>query len=183
GDFVIQRYIDNPNLLNGHKYTLRLYVILTNYQGFKLYEHGYYNIGMQKYPGKQDIKNLAAHLTNEHLTEPYPNVVQMPTSNVKEFHLLMPQIQSIVNQTLGAFAKVAPEYFAPSSRKAFDILGFDFLLDAALQVWLIEINHGPWFPTTDPHILQAHLYDAFWQMLVDEFITPLVGSPKNLDNK
>lgn len=173
GDFVIQRYIDNPNLLNGHKYTLRLYVILTNYAGFKLYEQGYYNIGLQKYPGKSDISNLSSHLTNEHLTEPMPNVVQMPTSKVPEFYLLMPQIKAIVDQTLSAFTEAVPDYFAISHPKAIDILGFDFLLDDAMQLWLLEINHGPWFPTTEPHNLQSHLFQPFWQTVVEDFVLPI----------
>lgn len=167
GDFVIQHYIDNPHLLDGHKYTLRLYVILSNYNGYQLYQHGYYNIGRQKYPGKNDIENLGAHLTNEHLTEPMPNVIQMPTSKVPEFHLLMPQITSIVDQSIQAFAKASPQYFSPSTQKALDILGFDFLVDETMKIWLLEINHGPWFPTTEPHILQSHLFDAFWKFVVE----------------
>lgn len=170
GDFVIQKYIDNPNLLNGHKYTLRMYVILSNFEGHKLYKHGYYNIGRQKYPGKKETENLAAGLTNEHLTEPVPNVIQMPTSKVQEFHLLMPQINNIVNQTINAFTKTTPEYFAQTTPKAFDILGFDFLLEENMNLWLTEINHGPWFPTTDPHNLQKYLYEDFWRFIIKDFI-------------
>jgi hypothetical protein len=170
GDFVIQRYIDNPHLLSGHKYTIRMYVILSNYAGYKLYEHGYYNVGLQKYPGKNAVENLAAHLTNEHLTEPLPNVVQMPTSKVPEFSLLMPKIRSIVNTTIEAFSASVPEYFTPSNIRAFDILGFDFLLDEQMTLWLIEVNHGPWFPTTEPHNLQSHLYEQFWVFVVNEFV-------------
>ncbi len=173
GDFVVQQYINNPHLLDGHKYTLRLYVILTNYGGYELYEHGYYNIGRQKYPGFTNICDLSAHLTNEHLTEPLPNVIQMPTNRVPEFHILMPQIKLIVDQTMRAFAQATPEYFEPAQHKAFDILGFDFLLDDTMQLWLLEINHGPWFPTTEPHNLQQHLFDAFWQYLVDDFAIPI----------
>ena len=176
GDFVIQKYIDNPNLLNGHKYTLRMYVVLSNYQGYKLYNHGYYNIGRQKYPGKNEIENLAAHLTNEHLTEPLPNVIQMPTSKVPEFHLLMPQINNIVDQTINAFTQASPEYFTPVTTKAIDILGFDFLLDENMKLWLIEINHGPWFPSTEPHNLQKHLYEDFWRFIIKDFIIPVIAS-------
>lgn len=173
GDFVIQQYVDSPHLLDGHKYTLRLYVILTNYGGYQLYEHGYYNIGRQKYPGNTNIGDLSAHLTNEHLTEPLPNVIQMPTNRVPEFHILMPQIKLIVDQTMRAFAQSTPEYFAPAQHKAFDILGFDFLLDDTMQLWLLEINHGPWFPTTEPHNLQQHLFNAFWLYLVNDFAIPI----------
>lgn len=178
GDFVIQHYIDNPNLLDGHKYTLRLYVILTNYAGYQLYEHGYYNIGRQKYPGNDNFSDLSAHLTNEHLTEPLPNVIQMPTRLVPEFHLLMPQIKSIIDQTMQAFTQSTPEYFASTQHKAFDILGFDFLLDDTMKLWLLEINHGPWFPTKEPHNLLQHLFNAFWQYLVDDFAIPIaIGQP------
>lgn len=162
GDFVIQHYIDNPNLLNGDKYTLRLYVVLSNFKGHKLFPHGYYNIGRLKYP--------ETFITNEHLTDPLPNVIHMPTSKVPEFYLLMPQINTIVDQTIQAFTQSTTSYFAPSKTKAFDILGFDFLLDDTMQLWLLEINHGPWFPTTEPHNLQHHLFNDFWNFVTNEFV-------------
>jgi hypothetical protein len=116
------------------------------------------------------LQNLGQALTNEHLTEPLPNVIQMPTSKVPEFHLLMPQINNIVDQTINAFTQATPEYFAPAKTKAFDSLGFDFLLDENMKLWLIEINHGPWFPTTEPHNLQKYLYEDFWKFIIKDFI-------------
>ena len=176
GDFVIQHYIESPHLLNGHKYTIRMFVILTNYDGYTLYPEGYYNIGLKKYPQTQDLTDLSAHLTNEHLCDPEPNVIQMPTSQVKEFDLLMPQISNIVAKTMQAFKKTAPEYFSYKKQKNFDILGFDFLLDDNFKLWLLEINHGPNFPKDEPHVLKEPLYNPFWKFVVDNFVLPIANS-------
>jgi len=155
GDFVIQQYIDNPHLLNGHKYTIRMFVILTNYNGHTLYPHGYYNIGRTKYPQGNDLSDLAAHLTNEHLTDPEPNVIQMPTTQVDAFHLIFPTIEQIVDKTITAFTQSRPDYLTHKTTKALDILGFDFLIDQDLNTWLLEINHGPCFPKDEPHPPQS----------------------------
>lgn len=173
GDFVLQQYIENPHLLNGHKYTLRMFVILTNYNGYTLYPQGYYNIGLKKYPTSNDFSDLSAHLTNEHLCDPEPNVIQMPSSKVKEFDLLLPKISDTVSKTMDVFKKTAPEYFSQKKQKCFDILGFDFLLDNNFNLWLLEINHGPNFPKEEPHVLKQHLYNPFWKFLVEDFVIPI----------
>lgn len=174
GDFVIQQYITNPHLLDGHKYTMRMFVVLSNFKGYALYPHGYYNIGLEKYPRNNDFNHLAAHLTNEHIRDPEPNVVQMPTTMVKAFSLVLPQIEHIVAQTMSAFETTAPDYFTAKKTPAFDILGFDFLLDDTMKLWLLEINHGPCFPKEEPHVLKQHLYDGFWQWVVAEFVIPII---------
>ena len=56
GEHLVQQYIDPPHLLkgpeSGHKYSLRLFLILSNFQGAGLYPEGYFNIALKPYPGQ-----------------------------------------------------------------------------------------------------------------------------------
>jgi len=62
---VVQRYLHQPHLINGVKYDLRLYVVVTSFDPLRVYlfEHGLVRFSTSKYT----LKNLTsrfAHLTN-----------------------------------------------------------------------------------------------------------------------
>ena len=64
---VVSRYIMNPHLIEGYKYDLRLYVIVTSYDPLRiyLYEEGLVRFATEKYTtAKDDLDNLFIHLTN-----------------------------------------------------------------------------------------------------------------------
>ena len=67
---VISRYIDNPLLLFGHKFDLRIYVVVTCYDPLRIYVYreGLVRFATEKYQsnieGKQDDGSVFAHLTN-----------------------------------------------------------------------------------------------------------------------
>lgn len=78
GCFVVQRYLSNPVLVLGHKFDLRLYVVVTSYEPVRcyLYGEGLVRIASAPYrtasPGDgkaaaeplADLQQLRAHLTN-----------------------------------------------------------------------------------------------------------------------
>jgi len=176
GPHVLQKYIANPHLLNGHKYTFRMFVVITNWAGAYLFRHGYFNVGREPYQSS-NIQHLQSHLTNEHLTpnQQTPNVWQIPTARCPNFALIYKKMQQIVTQTLSALCQEAP-HLANSSPpiQAFSIFGYDFILDDTLRLWLLEVNHGPCFPKTEPHLLKKHLYNEFWQEVVATFVRPIM---------
>ena len=62
GDHVLQQYIVHPHCLQGHKYTVRLFVVITNNRGIFLYRQGYFNVARTPYqPGQWH--QLDCHLT------------------------------------------------------------------------------------------------------------------------
>lgn len=176
GIHVLQRYIDKPHLLNGHKYSFRMFVVITNFSGAYLYPHGYFNVCRTPYSA-DDYSVLNAHLTNEHLHADHtPNNWQIPTQRCPNFDIIFPMMQSQIASTLKALAKEAPQLFSdPTKPPAFSLFGFDFMLDEALNLWLLEVNHGPCFPKAEPHILKQHLYDHFWQSLHKCFVLPIIN--------
>ena len=78
---VISRYIDNPLLLFGHKFDLRIYVVVTCYDPLRVYVYreGLVRFASEKYTGSSDVKNdeasVFAHLTNYSINKKHENYV------------------------------------------------------------------------------------------------------------
>ncbi|MDF1797276.1 MAG: hypothetical protein P1U63_12140 [Coxiellaceae bacterium] len=176
GPHVLQQYINPPHLLQGHKYSIRLFVVITNYCGAYLYPEGYFNVAKQAY-SENEFADIACHLTNEHLTHAdEPDSIQIPTSKAPHFQSIFKALEAIITKLISGLKLEAPQLFTPNSDKGFSIFGFDFMLDKQLRAWLLEVNHGPCFPTTDQHILHQHLYNDFWQAIVDNFVQLIIDN-------
>lgn len=176
GEHVLQQYLTQPHLLKGpsrgHKYSIRIFVIVTNYAGAYLYPKGYFNVGLHPYD-ENDFSDLSSHLTNEHLREDEFNVVQVPTERYELFKPFYPQIKSIVTATISGLQQQYPQAFICEKQRTLSIFGFDFMVDSDERVWLLEANHGPCFPTSDEHPLQKLLYYDFWQAFIASFVLPI----------
>lgn len=172
GEQVLQHYIIQPHLLKGHKYSIRLFVVLTNYAGIYLYPEGYFNVGQHLYQ-ENEFTDLRSHLTNEHLCEDESNVVQIPSEFFDFFPELYQQIKHIVAVVMSGLKQLSPQAFVCKKQRTFAIFGFDFMMDVNKRVWLLEANHGPCFPISDEHPLQKQLYYDFWQAYIASFILPI----------
>lgn len=72
GNFVISRYLSNPFLLDGKKFDLRTYVLVTSYKPLKVwkYDEGFARICFEDYIHLENKnygnpnKELFSHLTN-----------------------------------------------------------------------------------------------------------------------
>ena len=63
---VISRYISNPLLINGHKFDLRIYVVVTSYEPLRVYvfKEGLARFASESYSTKFNKNNRYMHLTN-----------------------------------------------------------------------------------------------------------------------
>ena len=64
---VVQRYIQQPMCLNGYKFDLRLYVLVTSFRPLEafIYTDGFARVSTQLYNlDVKDIDNKYIHLTN-----------------------------------------------------------------------------------------------------------------------
>ncbi|WED43099.1 YheC/YheD family protein [Legionella cardiaca] len=182
GEHVLQQYITEPHLLRppeGHKYSIRMFVVLTNYAGVYLYPRGYFNVALHPFQGKQ-FTDLRSHLTNEHLHDEEENVVQIPSWRFDFFTSFYPEIKAIIAATIKGLQQQYPQAFVCSRNPTLAIFGFDFMVDKNQRIWLLEANHGPCFPVGDEHPLQKYLYYDFWQAFITSFVLP-IASQKPLE--
>jgi hypothetical protein len=173
GEHVLQRYLSNPHLLRDErKYSIRMFVVLSNYAGAYLYPQGYFNVAMHRFT-PQDFSDLRPHLTNEHLEEDESNVIQIPSQRFESFASLYPQIKAQISAVIKGLEQLHPLAFVCDKRRHLAIYGFDFIVDNQGHLWLLEANHGPCFPISDEHPLQSHLYYDFWQHFMTSFVEPI----------
>lgn len=76
---IIQRYVTNPLLINGHKFDLRIYVLVTSVDPLRIYvyKEGLARFATQGYDQQKGAKdNKFVHLTNYSINKKNENYVQ-----------------------------------------------------------------------------------------------------------
>lgn len=66
-NYVISKYLDNPLLIGGKKFDLRLYVLVTQFKPLKAYKStlGFARFSNEDYSvDLEDMDNMFMHLTN-----------------------------------------------------------------------------------------------------------------------
>ncbi|ESO10633.1 hypothetical protein HELRODRAFT_134854, partial [Helobdella robusta] len=169
---LIQEYVANPMLIDGLKFDLRLYVVLTSIEPLTIYmsKDGLARFCTQPYkaPTSKNIGNPYIHLTNYSLnkkskyyihTESSQDGSKRSLSNVMkqirfqgyDVDVIKRKIKDLVIKTLIAIAPDLKSEFRsclPASDKnktisCFQILGFDILLDSDGAPILLEVNSSP----------------------------------------
>ena len=72
---IVQKYISDPCLINGHKFDLRLYVLITNLDPLVvyLYKDGLVRFASKHYSNRTDkLKDMLVHLTNWEINKVQP---------------------------------------------------------------------------------------------------------------
>lgn len=173
GAQVLQRYIVKPQLIQGptlgHKFSIRVLLVLSTHAGSALFPSGYVNIALKPYQ-EDNFNQLEAHLTNEHLSEERLNVVQRLSDEIAIFQPYKMTIISICQLLVNALKNQFTSIWQDSQPRI-ACFGFDFMVEAeGNKLWLLEANHGPCFPVDDSHPLFNILYRPFWQQLIKHFI-------------
>ena len=85
-DFIVQRYIDNPFLIDNKKFDFRIYVVIKGVEPIEAYlcDEGLARFCTSNYrkPDNINIKNLYMHLTNFSLNKNSDKFIQPE----EEFH-------------------------------------------------------------------------------------------------
>ncbi|KAJ1479279.1 tubulin-tyrosine ligase family-domain-containing protein [Baffinella frigidus] len=161
---IVQRYVDRPLLLDGYKFDLRLYVLVTSMEPLEAFTHrqGFARLSSERYTNDSDsISNRYIHLTNSSINRHNPNGIQQESmqkdgalpggskisleyleKRLKEMNIewdpLWTKINQVVLKTL--YAVQGQVVASPNS---FELFGFDVLIDTNLKCWLIEVPPQP----------------------------------------
>jgi len=151
--YIIQRYIDNPLLIGGKKFDLRVYCLVTSFvplvcylyrSGFARFTTARYtndtsfidsaivhltNVAIQKHSGetsglKWDLRKLKLYLMAKHGWEKVNKVFE--------------QIQLLIIRTL-----LSAQKLMINDKHCFEVYGFDIIIDDKLSPWLLEVNAYP----------------------------------------
>lgn len=80
---MVSRYIRNPLLINGHKFDLRVYVLVTSVEPLRIYvfKEGLARFATEQYTNNGGAENKFVHLTNYSINKKSGNFVQSDDLN------------------------------------------------------------------------------------------------------
>ncbi len=183
GQWLAQEYLDDPHLINGRKYILQVFLLITSSDPLTayLYRDGEANLAVQPYStDPEQRKNpgihiattvLQAHQADFDLAKHCLTLKQWrehvaETTNATH---LWTEIETILKETLRAVAEplreTANEQLA-HPEQCFELLAVDIMLDSTLKPWLIECNRSASMQTQySGYLKSALLKDALGLIL------------------
>ncbi|APE30196.1 hypothetical protein BOX17_04055 [Halomonas aestuarii] len=158
-DWLVQEYLANPHTIRGHKYVLRLYVLIASLEPLRvyLYRQGFAKLASEPWD-PDDADNPYSQLTN-----PDINALNTGAEVPVEFidldryrrwlrdqghddATLFARIEDLVALTaisaVDAMRRRTAEIGA-DPRGCYELLGLDCLVDDTLKPWILECNLSP----------------------------------------
>ncbi|XP_038591113.1 tubulin polyglutamylase ttll6 isoform X1 [Micropterus salmoides] len=185
---ICQVYISRPFIVDGYKFDLRIYVLVTSCDPFSIFmfKEGLARFCTTKYnePTHGNVDDVCMHLTNYSINKNSENFVRdEDTGSKRKLSTLNKLLESrscntdkmwndiedvIIKTLISAHPILKHNYHTcfpnhTSGSACFEILGFDVLLDHRLRPWVLEVNHSPSFTTDsqlDREVKDALLYDT-----------------------
>jgi tubulin polyglutamylase TTLL6/13 len=176
---IAQQYI-SPYLIDGLKFDLRIYALISSMEPLRIYLH---NEGMARFctepyvkPAANNLELSFAHLTNYSLNKKSPNfeenvdaehadrghkrsmssVFQKMEENGVNIDLMKQKIEDIIRLTIISVQPLVNTNYHTAipwhdgKSRCFEVLGFDILIDKHTNPWLLEVNWAPSLATGSP---------------------------------
>ncbi|KXJ10393.1 probable tubulin polyglutamylase TTLL1 [Exaiptasia diaphana] len=159
--YMISRYIDNPLLIGGKKFDLRIYVTVTSFRPLKayVYRHGFCRFCTVQYNASlSELDNVFIHLTNVAIQKHGDDYNSQHGGKwtVKNLRLylegtrgkeLTDKLFDDINWLMVHSLKAVQNVIA-NDRHCFECYGYDIIIDDNLKPWLIEVNASPSLTST-----------------------------------
>ena len=153
---IIQKYIENPLVINGRKFDIRQWVLVTDLNPLTvwLFETPYVRFGAENYH-IDDFKNVFSQLTGnsiaKHSDKFNTGEIEGDMWENKEFREFLKkkyggdpwiEIQKKIEKIVILSLQCAKHKLF-NRKNNFEVFGFDIMLDDKLNVYIIEINASP----------------------------------------
>ena len=157
--YVVSRYVDDPLLVGGYKFDLRLYVVVTRFRPLRAFVSrlGFARFCAAKYVSPRsesgDLGDHYAHLTNVAVQKKNAqyNAAHGGKWSLENLRLFLEsargaeatarlwrELDAVILKSLRAVQNVMH-----NDAHCFELYGYDMLIDASLKPWLIEVNASP----------------------------------------
>eukprot|EP00929_Paragymnodinium_shiwhaense_P043443 TRINITY_DN2233_c0_g2_i1.p1 TRINITY_DN2233_c0_g2~~TRINITY_DN2233_c0_g2_i1.p1 ORF type:complete len:613 (+),score=118.45 TRINITY_DN2233_c0_g2_i1:71-1909(+) len=188
--WIVQKYLETPFLIHGRKFDIRVYCLVVQDPrgGLRAYAYreGYVRTISALF--STDSLDRAAHLSNDEVQckgEDYGKVVEAnklsfqglqdylnqhhPEDGIKVAEHLLPRMMTVMSEAVSSVIdKLNPRRIA----NCFELFGFDFLVDTAYKVWLLEANANPCIDTSRAPFfedLMPKMLDGALRLSLDKF--------------
>ena len=167
-NLIVQRYINNPLLVQNHKFDFRVYLMIASTNPLIVYYHdGFLRVSLFEYDVNSNEKGM--HLTNTAQSDKVfqdkslQDQLKMNETELRNFQMwnYTRLAQYLVSIGKIDSVKWVDDYLRPSFEHAmqhlirmtkdsfsknsnvWEFFGVDFMLDEDLNLWFIECNAGP----------------------------------------
>ena len=153
---IIQKYIENPLVINGRKFDIRQWVLVTDLNPLTIYlfDTPYIRFGAENYD-IDDFKNVFSQLTGnsiaKHSEKFNTGEIEGDMWENEQFREYLkkvygkdcwPEIQEKIKKVV-ILSLESAKHKLYNRKNNFENFGFDIMLDDKLNVYLIEINASP----------------------------------------
>ncbi|SEL03022.1 amylase [Halomonas daqiaonensis] len=158
-DWLVQEYVANPHTIRGHKYVLRLYVLITSLEPLRvyLYRQGFAKLASEPWD-PEDADNPFSQLTNPDINA-LNDRAEVPVEFIdldryrqwlrdqgNDDDALFTRIEDLVALTAISAVDAMRSRTAQAGadpRGCYELLGLDCLVDDTLKPWILECNLSP----------------------------------------
>lgn len=188
--FIIQKYIEDPLLIHGRKFDIRVWVLVNHNQDCFFFKEGYIRTSSSPYTtDPAALENEYVHLTNNAIQKNSPNYCEFEDGNQLSFEDFKKYLKNqgkpedffekVILKKMKNYTKISLESIKkrlnPNKKNhCFEIFGYDYILDAEYNTWLIEANTNPCLEESSQilkMLLPRMLNDAF-KLTIDLIYKP-----------